>query len=202
MRHLVVHAHLYQPPRENPWTEVVERQPSAAPFHDWNARVSDECYERLGAAGVRGPDGRVVALVNLFARLSFNVGPTLAAWLARERPDALADAVAGDRAARDRTGHGSALMQAYGHPILPLCEPRERRLQIAWGKADFARRFGRQPEGTWLPECAVDLPTLEACADAGLRFTVVAPEQVRGIRPPDSDAFIDTPGASVPPHRP
>jgi len=202
VRHLVVHAHLYQPPRENPWTEVVERQPSAAPFHDWNARVSDECYERLGAAGVRGPDGRVVALVNLFARLSFNVGPTLAAWLARERPDALADAVAGDRAARDRTGHGSALMQAYGHPILPLCEPRERRLQLAWGKADFLRRFGRQPEGAWLPECAVDLPTLEACVDAGLKFTVVAPEQVRGIRPPDSDAFIDTPGASVPPHRP
>ncbi len=202
MRYLVVHAHLYQPPRENPWTEVVERQPSACPFHDWSERVSDECYERLGAAGVRGPDGRIVSLVNLYGRCSFNIGPTLAAWLDNERPDALADAAAGDRAAIERTGHGSALMQPYGHPILPLCEPRERKLQIEWGKADFRRRFGRAPVGVWLPECAVDLASLEACADAGLSFTVVAPEQVLRIRALNQSHWEDVSGSRVPPHRP
>ncbi len=202
MRYLVVHAHLYQPPRENPWSEVIERQPSATPFHDWNERVSDECYERLGAAGVRGPRGRIVTLVNLFSRISFNLGPTLAAWLERRRPDVLADALAGDAASRRRSGTGAALMQAFGHPILPLCEPRERRLQLAWGRADFRRRFGREPAGTWLPECAVDLDTLETCADLGLRFTILAPEQVRRIRPLSGGEWQDVSGGRVPPHRP
>lgn len=202
MRYLVVHAHLYQPPRENPWTEVIERQPSAAPFHDWNERVSDECYERLGGAGVRRPDGRIIALANLFGRISFNIGPTLAAWLDQVRPEVMRDAAAGDKAALDRTGFGSAMMQPYGHPILPLCEAREKRLQLAWGRADFLLRFGRCPEGVWLPECAVDLPTLEACAAAGLKFTILAPEQVLRIGPLGGPAMEDVSGSRVPPHRP
>ncbi|MCU0224074.1 MAG: DUF3536 domain-containing protein [Acidobacteria bacterium] len=202
MRYLAVHAHLYQPPRENPWLERVERQPTALPFRDWNERVSDECYERLGGGAVRGPDGRVVAIVNLFGRISFNIGPTLAAWLEAERPEVLADAVAGDRAAIERTGHGAALAQPYGHPIMPLAEPRERRLQLAWGLADFRARFGRAAEGLWFPETAVDIPSFEAAADFGLAFTIVAPEQVLRVRPPDSSAWSDVSGQRVPTHRP
>ncbi|RMF75651.1 MAG: DUF3536 domain-containing protein [Acidobacteria bacterium] len=185
MRFLVVHTHLYQPPRENPWSELIERQPSAAPFHDWNERVSDECYEELGGAAVLDDAGRAIALVNLFARLSFNVGPTLAAWLARHRPGVLADARAGFDAALERSGAPPALMQPWGHPIMPLCDPRERRLQLAWGRADYRRRFGRDPEGVWLPETAIDTPTLEDAAAAGLRYAIVAPEQIAAIRPPD-----------------
>lgn len=182
MTDLVVHGHFYQPPRENPWTELIDRQPTAAPFTDWNARVADECYERMGQAALRSPQGQVAALVNLFSWISFNVGPTLAAWLERERPGVLEAARAGEAAARRRTGAVGALMQPYGHPILPLCVPRERRLQLAWGRADFERRFGTGPRGIWLPECAVDLPTLEDCADAGLAYTIVAPEQIARVR--------------------
>ena len=204
MPFLVVHAHLYQPPRENPWTEMIHRQPSAAPFHDWNERVSDECYERLGAAAVADSAGKVYGLVNLFARLSFNIGPTLALWLERQRPGVLADARTGDAQAAKRGGGGPAMMQAYSHPILPLCEERERRLQIAWGLADFRRRFDRRPRGIWLPETAVDLATLEACAAAGLEYTILAPEQVLRIRPLDAPEapWQDVSGGRVPTHRP
>jgi hypothetical protein len=202
LRYLAVHTHLYQPPRENPWFERIERQPSALPFRDWNERVSDECYERLGGAAVRGPDGRVVALVNLFGRISFNIGPTLAAWLESERPEVLTDALAGDRAAIERTGHGAALAQPYGHPIMPLAEPREKRLQLAWGLADFQARFGRRAEGLWFPETAVDIASFEAAADFGLGFTIVAPEQVLRVRPPGSTAWTDVSGQRVPTHRP
>lgn len=202
MKYLVVHAHLYQPPRENPWSERIERQPTALPFHDWNERVSDECYERLGNAGVRGPDGRVVALYNLLGRMSFNIGPTLAAWLETYRPEVLGDARTGDAHARERSGAGSALMQPYGHPIMPLCDRREKRLQLAWGLADFRRHFGHTPEGLWLPETAVDSATLEAAADFGLKFTILSPEQVVRIRPLPGGAWSDVSGGRVPPHRP
>lgn len=202
MRYFVLHGHLYQPPRENPWTELIERQPSASPFHDWNARVSDECYERYGGAGIRGPDDRVIGLVNLFARMSFNIGPTLAAWLEHQRPDVIADARLGWQSAKERTGRGPALMQAYGHAILPLCEPRERALQIAWGQHDFERHFGEPSEGIWFPETAIDLPSLDAAAEAGLAFTIVAPEQIRRIRPEGSSEWTDVSGGHVPPHRP
>ncbi len=202
MRYLAVHAHLYQPPRENPWTEIIHRQPSAAPFHDWNARVSDECYERYGAAGVRGPDGRILSLVNLFSRVSFNIGPTLAAWLESERPAVLSDARAGDAAAAQRSGVGSAMMQAYGHPILPLCDEREKRLQVAWGKADFVRRYRREPLGIWLPEAAVDTETLEVCADFGLRYTILAPEQIAQVRRLKGGPWSSVTESTVPTHRP
>lgn len=201
MRYLVVHGHLYQPPRENPWTELVDRQPSAAPFHDWNERVSDECYEKLGGAAVRRPDGRIVAFVNLFGRISFNIGPTLAAWLERSRPQVLEDARDGFHAALERTGYTPALMQPYGHAILPLCDAREKELQIAWGRADYIYRFGREPEGIWFSETAVDLPSLDEAAKQGLTFTVLAPEQIRRVRAPGRE-WEDVSGARVAPQRP
>lgn len=203
MRYFVVHAHLYQPPRENPWSEVIPRQPSAAPFHDWNERVSDECYERLGSAAVYGPNGDVLSMVNLFGRMSFNIGPTLAAWLQRERPEVLLDANAGVRAAVDRTGTGPALMQPYGHSILPLCNRQEKRILVAWGRDDFRARFGRDPRGVWLPETAVDTETLEVCADLGLQFTILAPEQILQVRPLEGTAaWEDVSGGRCPTHRP
>lgn len=191
MHSLIVHQHLYQPPREDPWLEVVRAEPSAAPDHDWNTRINRECYARLAAAeahlrdaraAVRDPDARagIARVVNLYAWCSFDVGATLCEWLDHEAPDTLAAMQAGDAASVRRWGFGNAIAAPYHHVILPLASPRERRTEIRWGIRDFARRFGRAPEGMWLPECAADEDTLEAVAAEGIAFTILAPYQVHG----------------------
>lgn len=195
MHWLVVHQHLYQPPREDPWLELVPREASAAPDHDWNARITRECYARQAAAerwqqhgaahgppAVNDPDARagLAQVVNLYAWCSFDVGPTLCEWLDREAPHTMRAMQQGDAASVQRWGHGNAIAAPYHHVILPLASPRERRTEIRWGLRDFQRRFSREAEGFWLPECAVDDATLEALADEGLRFVILAPYQVEG----------------------
>lgn len=190
MTYTIVHAHCYQPPREDPWLEVVEAEPSAAPDHDWNARIDRECYARLGAVELRARDPRVAArdpdargglarIVNLYGWCTFDVGATLCEWLETEAPGTLAAMVAGDGASIRRWGHGNAIAAPYHHVILPLASQRDRETEVRWGIADFVRRFGRPPEGMWLPECAVDEDTLDTIAAAGIRFTILAPYQVR-----------------------
>lgn len=174
---LVLHGHFYQPPRENPWTETVPEEASAAPAHDWNERITAECYRPNGWARVVDEAGRLVSLVNNYAHLSFDVGPTLCAWLAEHRPDVLARMVEGDRAGR------GAIAQAHGHVILPLAPERDVRTQVRWGLADFAHRFGRRAEGMWLPEAAVDDAVLAVLAEEGVGFTILAPGQVAAVRP-------------------
>ena len=171
MPHLVLHGHFYQPPRDDPWTEQVPEQPSAAPAHDWNVRITDECYRPNATARIFGEDGQVVAIVNDYELMSFNVGPTLASWLAEEAPDVLAAMVRADRNA------GTAIAQAYHHVILPLANERDLRTQIRWGLADFTRTFGRAAEGMWLPETAVNDAVLAALVEEGIRFTILAPGQ-------------------------
>lgn len=180
--HLCVHGHFYQPPRENPWLETVEAQASAAPYHDWNQRVGAECYAPNAAARLLDAQGRVARTVNNYARMSFDFGPTLLSWLERHDPDTY-----GAIRAADRSGPGGALAQAYNHSILPLCTPRDRRTQVRWGIRDFQHRYGRAPEGMWLPETAADVDTLEALAGNGIRFTVLAPHQAR----PEDGAPLD-----------
>ena len=173
---VAIHAHCYQPPREDPFTGQVPVEPSAAPFHDWNARIVDECYAPLAQA--RDLDGQM--RVNLFEWLSFNVSPTLATWLERHASHVLQAMVAGDAAAVRRTGHGNAIATPYHHVILPLASPREREREIAWGLHDFRARFGREPLGFWCPETAIDDATAAALHDAGVRFTLIAPTQLHG----------------------
>ncbi|WP_428274927.1 DUF3536 domain-containing protein [Candidatus Palauibacter sp.] len=162
---VVLHGHFYQPPREDPWTDRVRREPSAAPFENWNERIASECYEPLARAGA-------------FDWLSFDLGPTLARWLEGERPDIHERFVGGDRASRDRLGHGNAVAQPYHHIILPLASRREKETEVRWGLRDFERRFGRCAEGMWLPETAVDVATLEVLEAEGVAFTILAPHQV------------------------
>jgi hypothetical protein len=178
-RAVVLHGHFYQPPREDPWLEVVEREANAAPAHDWNVRITQECYVPMAAARLLDGAGRVARMPNLYAAMSFDVGSTLAEWLERAAPATWRAIVAADRASAARWGHGNAMAAPYHHVILPLASPRERRTEIRWGLADFRRRFGREPEGFWCPETAVDEDTLVALAEHGVRFTVVAPHQVR-----------------------
>jgi alpha-amylase/alpha-mannosidase (GH57 family) len=195
VRALCLHGHFYQPPREHPWLGVVEPEPSAAPHRDWNVRITSECYRPNAAARVLDEHGRLAALVDNYAFTSFNFGPTLLAWLATHAPDVIAALRRADAAAVARTGRGNAWAQAYGHPILPLSSPRDVRTQVLWGRRDFEHRFGRAPDGMWLPEMAVDVPALEALADAGIAMTMLAPHQAARVRLPDEpwrDVGADT----------
>ncbi len=183
MRALALHGHFYQPPREHPWLGVVEPEPSAAPYRDWNARITAECYLPNAAARILDGAGRLAALVNNYEWTSFDVGPTLLGWLAGQAPEVIAALRRAEAASRARTGHGNAWAQAYGHAILPLSTPRDVRTQVHWGRRDFEHRFGRPPDGMWLPEMAVDLPSLAALAEAGIGLTLLAPHQARRVRP-------------------
>jgi alpha-amylase/alpha-mannosidase (GH57 family) len=183
MRCVCVHGHFYQPPRENPWLGVVEPEPSAAPAHDWNTRITAECYAPNAAARVLGSDGRLLELVNNYEWMSYDFGPTLLSWLAPHAPEVMTAARRADESSRARTGYGNAWAQAYGHAILPLSSPRDVRTQVLWGQRDFSHRFARSPEGMWLPEMAVDRTSLIALADAGITLTMLTPHQARRVRP-------------------
>src|SRR5215472_9342071 len=182
MGYVCIHGHFYQPPRENPWLEAVELQDSAYPYHDWNERVTAECYEPNSASRILD-ENRIREITNNYSSISFNFGPTLLSWLHAFSPrvyDAILDA---DKESQTRfSGHGSALSQCYNHLIMPLANDRDKRTQVVWGIRDFEHRFGRKPEGMWLPETAVDLATLEILAESGIRFTILAPRQARRTR--------------------
>ena len=180
-----IHGHFYQPPRENPWLETIEPQPSAHPYRDWNERITAECYRPNSAARVVDNSNQIIKIVDNYQRMSFNVGPTLMSWLEDHAPDVHAAVVEADRAsARRFGGHGSAMAQAYNHMIMPLASARDRVTQVRWGIADFVKRYGRKPESMWLPECAVNTASLETLAAEGIEFTVLAPSQARAWRPP------------------
>jgi alpha-amylase/alpha-mannosidase (GH57 family) len=182
-RYLCIHGHFYQPPRENPWLGVVEVQDSAAPFHDWNERITHECYAPNTRARLLDGQSRIINLLNNYAWISFNFGPTLLQWMADAAPEALLGIVEADRLSQERRrGHGNALAQVYNHMILPLASPRDKQTQVLWGIADFRHRFGRDPEGMWLAETAVDLQSLEVLAEGGIHFTILAPRQARRWR--------------------
>jgi hypothetical protein len=184
-RYLCVHGHFYQPPRENPWLEAVEAETTALPYHDWNNRITDECYAVNLAARLVDGSNRITSIVNNYARLSFNFGPTLLTWLEANHPEVYAAITGSDSEnAPDYSGHGSAMAQAYNHIIMPLANRRDKETQVIWGISDFRRRFRRQPEGMWLPETAVDLETLDIMAEQGIKFTILAPHQARRFRDP------------------
>lgn len=182
-RYVCIHGHFYQPPRENPWLEAIELQDSAYPYHDWNERITAECYAPNAASRILDGAGRILRIVNNYASISFNFGPTLLSWLKDHSPGVYFAILEADAASRERfSGHGSALAQPYNHLIMPLANAADKRTQIVWGIRDFTSRFGREPEGMWLPEAAVDLATLEAMADANIKFTVLAPHQAARVR--------------------
>jgi len=182
-RYLCIHSHFYQPPRENPWLEAVELQDSAYPYHDWNQRITAECYAPNAASRLLDGSNRITKIVNNYARISFNFGPTLLSWLEENSPGAYQKILDADQESQARfSGHGNAIAQAYNHMILPLASRADKYTQVLWGIRDFERRFRRQPEGMWLPETAVDTETLEVMTHLGIRFTVLAQGQSRRAR--------------------
>jgi alpha-amylase/alpha-mannosidase (GH57 family) len=186
-KYVCIHGHFYQPPRENPWLEDVELQDSAYPYHDWNDKITEECYRQNGASRILGPDRRIIDIVNNYTNISFDFGPTLLSWLERHAPDVYESVIEADQESQKLfSGHGAAIAQAYNHIIMPLANKNDKYTQVAWGINDFEFRFGRKPEGMWLPETAVDMETLDILAEFGIKFTILAPHQAKRIRRIDS----------------
>jgi alpha-amylase/alpha-mannosidase (GH57 family) len=184
MHYVCIHGHFYQPPRENPWLEEIELQDSAHPFHDWNERITVESYRPNAWARVVDGEGFITQIINNYSRINFDFGPTLLSWLETRAPDVYQAVLTADRESQNRfSGHGSAIAQAYNHMIMPLANRRDKVTQVRWGVRDFERRFGRSPEGMWLPETAVDYETLTVLSEEGVRFTIFAPYQARRVRP-------------------
>jgi alpha-amylase/alpha-mannosidase (GH57 family) len=178
-----IHGHFYQPPRENPWLEAIEIQDSAYPYKDWNQRITSECYAPNVASRILDENGDIADIVNNYSKISFNFGPTLLTWLQREEPDIYLAILKADKSSQHfYSGHGAAIAQAYNHMILPLANDRDKKTQVLWGIKDFEFRFKRKPEGMWLPETAVDVPSLEVLAEQGIQFTILAPYQAEGFR--------------------
>ncbi|HZY63999.1 MAG TPA: DUF3536 domain-containing protein [Edaphobacter sp.] len=205
-RFVCVHGHFYQPPRENPWLETVEIQDSAAPYHDWNDRITAECYAPNGASRITNKENEIIRIMNNYARMSFNFGPTLLSWLEDNAPRTYRMILDADKASALRYGgHGSAIAQVYNHIIMPLANRRDALTQIRWGIADFEMRFGRKPEGMWLAETAANRTVLDLLAQEGIKFTILAPHQCARVRRKSAVAdapWLGTPDATVDPRHP
>jgi len=199
-RYVCIHGHFYQPPRENPWLEAIEFQDTAYPYHDWNERITADCYEPNATSRILDEQGRIVHITNNYTKVSFNFGPTLLAWLEEKAPEVYKTILEVDRESQKTfSGHGSALAQAYNHVILPLANRHDKYTQVLWGIRDFEHRFGRKPEGMWLPETAVDLETLEIMAELGLKFTILAQRQASRVRRIGSRSWRDVCGGRIDP---
>lgn len=182
-KYICVHGHFYQPPRENAWLEVIEVQDSAHPYHDWNERISAECYGPNTASRILNDHGVITNIINNYSRISFNFGATLLSWMEQNDRDTYDAILEADKLSRESFGgHGSALAQVYNHIIMPLATSRDKETQIIWGIRDFVHRFKRHPEGMWLAETAVDTESLELLANHGIKFTVLAPRQAKAFR--------------------
>lgn len=202
-KYICIHGHFYQPPRENAWLEVIEQQESATPFHDWNERINYECYAPNTAARILDSKHRITKIVNNYAKISYNFGPTLLSWLLEADPATYHAILNADKISQARyAGHGSALAQVYNHIILPLANSRDKETQIIWGIHDFEHRFGRKPQGMWLSETAVDIESLELLVKHGIHFTILAPNQVKAIRKIGENEWYPVPAGVIDSRRP
>ncbi len=202
-RYICIHAHFYQPPRENPWLEAIEIQDSSYPYHDWNERITAECYASNSASRNLDGEGRILDIVSNYSRISFNFGPTLLSWLEANSLETYQAILDSDKQSIQwRSGHGNALAQVYNHIIMPLANTRDKHTQVLWGIRDFEHRFKRFPEGMWLAETAVDIETLEILLEEGIKFTILAPGQASKTRKIGFGKWKDVSGSKIDPTMP
>ena len=200
---LTIHGHFYQPPRENPWLEAIETQESAAPAHDWNERVCAECYNPNSVSKIVDSRNKILDVVNNYEYMSFNFGPTLLSWMEEHAPQTYDRVIKADiESVIEHNGHGNALAQVYNHIIMPLANYQDKQTQVKWGIKDFFYRFGRQPEGMWLAETAVDDETLEVLVDNGIKYTILSPYQALKFKKIDEDVWQDVSWGNIDPARP
>ena len=181
---LILHGHFYQPPRENPYTGIIDKQTSAAPFDNWNERICHECYGANAFSRYLGPDGRIQSLTNNYSYLSFNFGHTIMTWLKDKHPIYHDMIVEADKESVRRLGHGNGMAMGYNHTILPLDRISDAKRQIEWGIEDFIYRFGRMPEGMWLPEAGINGNVIDLLSEAGIKFVVLSPWQCKAVENP------------------
>ena len=199
---LAIHGHFYQPPRENPWLEAIELQPSALPCHDWNERVNNECYAPNSVSKVVNHNNEVISIVNNYEYMSFNFGPTLLSWMEEFAPTAYERIIKADiKSVEDHNGHGNAIAQVYNHMIMPLANELDKQTQVKWGIKDFEYRFGRKPEGMWLAETAVDDDTLRVLEENGIKFTILSPFQAKCVKKIDENNWQDVSWGNIDPAR-
>ncbi len=199
---VAIHGHFYQPPRESPWLGVLEKEESAHPFHDWNERIASECYRPNAHARIVDGQGRILNIINNYSHISFNFGPTLFRWLETRCPLAYQRILEADRESLKRLGHGNAIAQVYDHLIMPLANERDRETEVLWGISDFERRFQRKPESMWLPETAVNYPTLKVLVQQGMKFLILSPFQALRVRPLGGTKWTDVSHGQVDPSQP
>ena len=197
-----IHGHFYQPPRENPWLEAIELQDSALPFHDWNERINNECYNPNSVSKIVDNRNKILDVVNNYEHISFNFGPTLLSWMEDFAPMAYERIIKADiESVQEHNGHGNAIAQVYNHMIMPLANLHDKETQVKWGIKDFEYRFGRKPEGMWLAETAVDDETLKVLADNDIKFTILSPYQAQRIRKIETENWQDVSWGNIDPAR-
>ena len=199
---LTIHGHFYQPPRENPWLEAIELQDSAAPFHDWNERINQECYNPNSVSKIVDSRNRILDVVNNYEHISFNFGPTLLSWMEHFAPLTYERIIKADiESIAEHNGHGNAIAQVYNHMIMPLANEHDKETQIKWGIRDFEYRFGRKPEGMWLAETAVDDDTLRLLEANGIKFTILSPYQAEKFKKAGDKEWTDVSWGNIDPAR-
>lgn len=199
---LTIHGHFYQPPRENPWLESIELQDSASPFHDWNERINGECYNPNSVSKIVDNRNKILDVVNNYEFMSFNFGPTLLSWMEEYAPLAYERVIKADiNSVQEHDGHGNAIAQVYNHMIMPLANEKDKQTQVIWGIKDFETRFGRQPEGMWLAETAVDDDSLRVLVENGIKYTILSPYQALKIRTIGDKDWTDVSWGNIDPAR-
>lgn len=184
-KYICIHGHFYQPYRKNPWIEKIEMQESSFPYHDWNKKITAQCYSANGFAHVLNSQNKLEEIINNYSKISFNFGPTLLEWLKENEVKTFKRILQADtESLRFFSDHGSAIAQTYNHLIMPLAEKNDKYLQVYWAIKDFEDKFNREPEGMWIAETAVDYETLEALAEFNIKFTILSPDQAKRFRKP------------------
>jgi hypothetical protein len=159
LKNLCIHAHLSLPPRRDPLTGEASRDPGTAPFRNLYEQVTADCYL---------PN----AVLGNFDLISFDIATAVLAHMETQEAAAYSRILAADR--------GNAIATTF-HPVaLPGLSRRDKLTQVAWGRCAFLTHFGREPDGLWLHEMAVDDETLDVLAESGTKFTLLSAEQLRG----------------------
>lgn len=178
---LVIHAHFYQPPRQDPVNGIIAFEKSAAPYSNWNEKIYHCCYASNSESRFLNQYGRIQKIINNYNNISFDFGPTLLSWLEDNHKNTFNKIIDADKEALERLGHGNAIAHAFNHTILPLDSKPDSRVQIAWGIEAFEHFFGRKPEGMWLAECAINESVIEDLADEGIKFVILSAAQIEEI---------------------